>query len=98
MHDQVDPQAVLANIHRALNPDGVFFMKEPHGADSLEDNIGNPMAPLLYACSTLHCMTVSLAHGGAGIGTVFAEKLALEHARRGRLHLGRGAGRSRRPG
>ncbi len=78
VHDQVDPRAVLANIHRALTPDGVFFMKEPHGADSLEDNIGNPMAPLLYAASTLHCMTVSLAHGGAGIGTVFAEKLALE--------------------
>jgi len=78
VHDQVDPRAVLANIHHALTPDGVFFMKEPHGADSLEDNVGNPMAPMLYACSTLHCMTVSLAHGGAGIGTVFAEKLALE--------------------
>jgi len=47
-------------------------------SSNLEDNIGNPMAPMLYACSTLHCMTVSLAHGGAGIGTVFAEKLALE--------------------
>ncbi len=34
------------------------------------------MAPLLYACSTLHCMTVSLAHDGAGIGTVFGEQLA----------------------
>ena len=78
VHDQVDPRAVLANIQRALTPDGVFFMKEPHGADSLEENIGNPMAPLLYAVSTLHCMTVSLAHGGAGIGTVFGEKLALE--------------------
>ena len=78
VHDQVDPRAVLANIERALTPDGVLFMKEPHGANSLEDNIGNPMAPLLYAVSTLHCMTVSLAHGGAGIGTVFAEGLALE--------------------
>ncbi|HMK13011.1 MAG TPA: class I SAM-dependent methyltransferase [Acidimicrobiales bacterium] len=76
VHDQVDPRAVLANICRALTPDGVFFMKEPHGADTLEDNIGNPMAPMLYACSTLHCMTVSLAHGGAGIGTVFGETLA----------------------
>ncbi len=37
----------------------------------------NPMAPLLYSVSTLHCMTVSLAHGGAGIGTVFGEQLAL---------------------
>jgi hypothetical protein len=38
--------------------------------------MANPMAPLLYATSTLHCMTVSLAHGGAGIGTVFGEQLA----------------------
>src|SRR5205823_730302 len=33
-------------------------------------------APTFFACSTLHCMTVSLAHGGAGIGTVFGEGLA----------------------
>ena len=51
-------------------------MKEPHAADALEDNLDNPMAPILYAVSTLHCMTVSLAHGGAGIGTVFGEQLA----------------------
>jgi hypothetical protein len=51
-------------------------MKEPHAADTLEDNIDNPMAPILYSVSTLHCMTVSLAHGGAGIGTVFGERLA----------------------
>ena len=51
-------------------------MKEPHGADALEDNLENPMAPILYSVSTLHCMTVSLAHGGAGIGTVFGEQLA----------------------
>jgi len=76
IHDQVDPAAVLAHIHDALVPGGVFFMKEPHAADALEDNIGNPMAPILYAVSTLHCMTVSLAHGGAGIGTMFGENLA----------------------
>jgi hypothetical protein len=51
-------------------------MKEPHAADALEDNLGNPMAPILYSVSTLHCMTVSLAHGGAGIGTAFGEQLA----------------------
>lgn len=32
---------------------------------------------MLYAISTLHCMTVSLAHGGAGLGTVWGEELAL---------------------
>ena len=52
-------------------------MKEPHVADALEDNIGNPFAPVLYAVSTLHCLTISLAHDGAGIGTCFGEGLAL---------------------
>ena len=36
------------------------------------------MAPLLYSVSTLHCMTVSLAQGGAGLGTAFGEQRALE--------------------
>jgi ubiquinone/menaquinone biosynthesis C-methylase UbiE len=76
IHDQVDPVAVLARIHESLTDGGRFVMKEPHAADHLEDNIANPMAPILYSVSTLHCLTVSLAHGGAGIGTVFGEQLA----------------------
>jgi SAM-dependent methyltransferase len=76
VHDQVDPSGVLRRIHDALRAGGTFVMKEPRAADALEDNIGNPMAPVLFAISTLHCMTVSLAHGGAGIGTMFGEGLA----------------------
>jgi SAM-dependent methyltransferase len=76
VHDQVDPDGVLVRIHDALAPGGWFVMKEPHAADALEDNLANPMAPILYSVSTLHCMTVSLAHGGAGIGTMFGEQLA----------------------
>jgi len=76
VHDQVDPTAVLDRIHAALAPGGWFLMKEPHAADRLADNLGDPMAPILYAVSTLHCMTVSLAHGGAGIGAMFGEGLA----------------------
>jgi SAM-dependent methyltransferase len=76
LHDQVDPAGVLRHIHDALAPDGVFFLREPHAADTLEGNLGNPMAAVQYSVSTLHCLTVSLAHGGAGIGTVFGEQLA----------------------
>jgi SAM-dependent methyltransferase len=76
IHDQVDPRRVLERIHAALAAGGRFVMKEPHAADSLEGNLDNPMAPVLYSMSTLHCMTVSLAHGGAGIGTMFGEQLA----------------------
>ena len=76
LHDQVDPPKVLARIHAALAPDGTFLLREPHAADSLEANLQNPMAAIQYSVSTMHCLTVSLAHDGAGIGTVFGEQLA----------------------
>ena len=45
-------------------------------SSNLADNLEHPIAPALYAVSTLHCLTVSLAHGGAGIGSAFGERLA----------------------
>jgi len=76
IHDQVDPAAVLARIYEALAPGGLLFMREPHAADTLAGNLASPMAPIQYSVSTLHCLTISLAHGGTGIGTVFGEQLA----------------------
>ena len=76
IHDQADPAGVLAAVRRALTPDGVFVMMDIKAASRLEDNLGNPFAPWLYAVSTLHCTTVSLAQGGAGLGTVWGEELA----------------------
>lgn len=76
LHDQADPGAVLARIRDALVPGGLLFMREPHAADTLAGNLANPMAPVIYSISTLHCLTVSLAHGGAGIGSAFGEQLA----------------------
>jgi SAM-dependent methyltransferase len=77
VHDQVDPLGMLRRVREALAPDGLFVMNEPRMSDALEDNIDNPMAPFTYAVSTLHCMTVSLAHGGAGLGTAWGEQTAL---------------------
>jgi SAM-dependent methyltransferase len=76
IHDQVDPAAVLARIHAALVPGGTFVMVEPRASSNLEDNLGNPLAAFLYGVSTLHCMTVSLAGGGAGLGTAWGEQAA----------------------
>ena len=77
LHDQADPAAVLTKIRAMLRPGGVFLMDEPRVSSNLEDNIGNPLAPFTYAVSSLHCMTVSLAEGGAGLGTAWGEQLAL---------------------
>jgi SAM-dependent methyltransferase len=76
IHDQVDPAAVLRRIHDALAPGGTFLMLEPWSSSNLEDNVGTPMAPYLYTISTFHCMSVSLAHGGAGLGTAWGRQVA----------------------
>jgi SAM-dependent methyltransferase len=78
IHDQAQPATVLARIHAALRPGGAFFMVEPRASSNLEDNVEHPFAAWLYSVSTLHCMTVSLAEGGAGLGTVWGEQLACQ--------------------
>ncbi|SBS76332.1 Methyltransferase type 11 [uncultured Mycobacterium sp.] len=76
IHDQAQPARVLANIHRALRPGGVLLMVDIKASSKLEENIGVPLAPYLYAVSTMHCMSVSLAYGGAGLGTAWGRQLA----------------------
>lgn len=76
IHDQADPQGVLDGIHRALRPNGVFLMQDIRASSSLENNLDHPLGTLLYTVSTMHCMSVSLAQGGAGLGTMWGEELA----------------------
>ncbi len=44
----------------------------------LERNLDNPLAPFLFTVSTMHCTTVSLAHGGEGLGACWGEEKARE--------------------
>lgn len=78
IHDQTAPRTVLANIARALRPDGVFLMVDIAASSNLEDNIEHPMATFLYMLSTMHCTTVSLSLGGEGLGTMWGEQVARE--------------------
>jgi SAM-dependent methyltransferase len=78
VHDQRAPDRVLAGIRRALRPDGVYLMQDIKGSSHVDGNMDHPLAPLLYTMSTMHCMTVSLADGGAGLGTLWGKEKALE--------------------
>ena len=78
IHDQKDPAAVLREVHAALRPEGTYLMVDIAASTHLEKNLDHPLGPFLYTISTMHCMTVSLAQGGAGLGTVWGEELALE--------------------
>lgn len=76
IHDQAHPGQVLAAAARALRPEGAFLMVDIKASSHVENNIGNPFAPALYTFSTFHCMSVSLADGGDGLGTVWGRELA----------------------
>ena len=78
IHDQAQPRKVLKNIAAALKPGGTFLMVDIAASSNLEENIGNPWAPLFYGWSTMHCMTVSLALGGEGLGACWGEQKARE--------------------
>ena len=62
------PRGLLAGVREALRPDGVYICLEIASEERLEDNAG-PLGALKYGFSVLYCMTTSLAHGGAGLGT-----------------------------
>jgi SAM-dependent methyltransferase len=69
VHDAADPPKLLRSICQALKPDGIYVCLEINCADRLEDNIGL-LGALFHAISVFYCMTTSLAHGGAGLGTL----------------------------
>jgi len=78
IHDQADPVGVLDGIYKALKPGGYFVMLDIDGSSHLENNCQNPGAPFLYTISTCHCMTVSLANNGLGLGTMWGRELAIK--------------------
>ena len=82
IHDQARPDAVLREIATALRPNGTFLMQDILASSHLERNVENPIATFLYTISTMHCMTVSLAQGGAGLGTCWGRELAEEMLRK----------------
>jgi SAM-dependent methyltransferase len=76
IHDQGFPAQVLRGIARALRPGGAFLMVDIAAASSVAGNLDHPLGPFLYTVSCMHCMTVSLAQGGVGLGTMWGEELA----------------------
>ena len=79
VHDQARPLDVLKGIHRALKPDGLYLMQDIRGSSHVHKNIGHPLGTFLYTCSTMHCMTVSLAQGGEGLGAMWGEEKTREY-------------------
>jgi len=69
IHDMVNPRAALRAIRDALRPNGTYLLLDINVKDKLEENKG-PLGALLQGLSIFYCMTVSLAHGGEGLGAL----------------------------
>lgn len=78
IHDQAKPDVVLRNIYNALRPNGTYLMQDIHATTDVSGNMDHPAGPLLYTISCMHCMTVSLAYGGMGLGAMWGREKALQ--------------------
>jgi 2-polyprenyl-3-methyl-5-hydroxy-6-metoxy-1,4-benzoquinol methylase len=79
IHDQAKPLNVLKGIHKTLKPGGIYLMQDIRASSEIHKNIGHPLGTLLYTVSCLHCMTVSLAQGGEGLGAMWGEEKTREY-------------------
>ena len=79
IHDQAKPLNVLNGIHRALKLEGVYLMQDISGTSHIHTDIEHPIGTFLYTISCMHCMTVSLAQGGEGLGAMWGEEKTREY-------------------
>jgi 2-polyprenyl-3-methyl-5-hydroxy-6-metoxy-1,4-benzoquinol methylase len=82
IHDQAKPLNVLKGVHRAMKPDGVYLMQDISGTSHMDKDVEHPIGTFLYAISCMHCMTVSLAQGGEGLGAMWGEEKTREYLQR----------------
>lgn len=78
VHDKTAPDKVLVSIGKALCDDGFYLMQDIKASSEVQNNVDHPAGPFLYTISTMHRMTVSLAVGGKGLGTMWGRELTLE--------------------
>jgi len=72
IHDMARPVEALRAVRALLAPGGRVFWSEPTGSHEPLEN-RNPQGRLRASLSPFHCLTVSLAEGGAGLGTIIGE-------------------------
>jgi SAM-dependent methyltransferase len=71
IHNLPDPLAALTRSRELLLEGGTFFMYETNATSKRAADIELPWAGPIYTLSLLSCLTVSLAHDGAGYGAMW---------------------------
>ncbi|QTF93497.1 methyltransferase domain-containing protein [Halomonas sp. BM-2019] len=79
IHDQAQPLNLLKGIRRTLREEGIYLAQDIHSSSHHHGDRDHPMGTLLYTLSIMHCMSVSLAQGGEGLGTMWGREKAREY-------------------
>jgi 2-polyprenyl-3-methyl-5-hydroxy-6-metoxy-1,4-benzoquinol methylase len=79
IHDQAKPLNLLQGIRRTLKPDGVYLAQDIHSSSHHHHDREHPLGPLLYTISIMHCMSVSLAQDGEGLGAMWGRERARDY-------------------
>ena len=71
LHDMAHPEQAMSAIRSAIKRDGIWFIADINCAPTLEENLTNPLASIMYGFSVLTCMSSGLSEsGGLGLGTL----------------------------
>lgn len=71
LHDMARPDLTARAIRSAIKDDGVWFIVDIECSAGLEENLANPLSPLMYGYSILTCMASSASTAdGLALGTV----------------------------
>ncbi|MCB0965645.1 MAG: class I SAM-dependent methyltransferase [Ilumatobacter sp.] len=78
VHDQAHPKRMVDGIFRSLAPGGHWLCADIRASSHVGENLDHPMGSFMYGVSCQHCMTVSLAYDGEGLGAMWGVHRAKE--------------------
>jgi SAM-dependent methyltransferase len=78
VHDQAQPRKMVSDIFASLKPDGYWLCADLCASSHLGENLDHPIGTFGYTVSCMHCMSVSLAYDGEGLGAMWGAQKARE--------------------
>jgi SAM-dependent methyltransferase len=71
LHDMARPDLAAAAIRSAIKPDGTWFIVDIESSANFEENLENPLGPMMYGYSIMTCMASSSSTpDGLALGTL----------------------------
>ena len=78
VHDQAQPRKMVGDIYASLKAGGYWLCADLCASSHLGENLDHPIGTFGYTVSCMHCMSVSLAYDGEGLGAMWGAQKARE--------------------